>query len=85
MVSYLELAQQQNLAVSHSKLESLEILNKYKDAVPHETYELLQYAIGTQAIEDMYLGEKEILLQIARQSGELSSHDLLEMVRNNKF
>jgi len=41
MVSYLELAQQQNLAVSHSKLESLEILNKYKDAVPHETYELL--------------------------------------------
>jgi len=84
-VSYLELAQQQNLSVSHSKFESLEILNKYKDSVPHETYKLLQYAIGTQAIEDMYLDEKEILLQIARQSGELSSHDLIEMVRSNNF
>jgi hypothetical protein len=84
-VSYLELAQQQNLSVSHSKLESLEILNKYKDDGPHETYALLQYAIGTQAIEDMYLDEKEILLQIARQSGELSSDDLVEMVRSNNF
>ena len=84
-MSYLELAQQQNLSVSHSKIESLEILNKYKDSVPYETYQLLQYAIGTQAIEDMYLDEKDILLQIARQSGELSSHDLTEMVRNNTF
>jgi len=33
----------------------------------------------------MYLDEKEILLQIARQSGELSSHDLVEMVRSNNF
>ncbi len=84
-MSYLELAQQQNLSVSHSKTESLEILNKYKDSLPYETYQLLQYAIGTQAIEDMYLDEKDILLQIARQSGELSSHDLTEMVRNNTF
>jgi len=85
MVSYLELAQQQNLLVSHSKLESIQILNKYKDDVPAEIYELLQYAIGTQAIEDMYLDEKEILLQIARQFGELTSDELLEMVRNNSF
>jgi tRNA splicing endonuclease len=53
--------------------------------VPYETYQLLQYAIGTQAIEDMYLDEKGILLQIARQSGELSSHDLVEMLRSNNF
>lgn len=85
MVSYLELSQQQNLLVSHSRLESLEILNKYKDDVPSKTYELLLYAVGTQAIESMYLDEKEILLHIARQSGELSSHDLLEMVRSNNF
>lgn len=84
-MSYLELAQQKNLLVSHSKLESIQILNKYKDEVPSETYELLQYAIGTQAIEDMYLDEKEILLQIARQTGELSSGELLEMIRSNSF
>ena len=84
-MSYLELAQQENLLVSHSKLESIQILNKYKDEVPSETYALLQYAIGTQAIEDMYLDEKEILLQIARQTGELSGGELLEMIRSNSI
>ena len=38
-MSYLELAQQKNLLVSHSKLESIQILNKYKNDVSSETYE----------------------------------------------
>ena len=84
-MAYLKLAQQQNLLPSNNKLDSLEILNKYKNDIPNEIYKLLQYAIGTQAIEDMYLDEKEILLQIARQLGELSSYELLSMVRNNNF
>ena len=58
------------------KAKSIAILNRYKDEISKELYEQILWVIGNQAIEDMFLDEKDIKALIAQGRGEVTSDEL---------
>ncbi|OCR84723.1 hypothetical protein CFT13S00388_09615 [Campylobacter fetus subsp. testudinum] len=51
------------------------ILNKYKNELTKEQYEMIRSNIGNHAIESMYLNEKDILRLIRINKGETTAEE----------
>jgi len=62
---------------SSKKLESIAILNSYKDEISKELYEQIVWVIGNLAIEDMFLSKEDIKALIRQGRGEVTANELI--------
>ena len=57
--------------------QSYSCLDKYKDEISKEAYERIKQTIGSQAIEDIFATEKNILDMIMIENGEITADELV--------
>jgi len=62
------------------KAQSIAILDKYKDEISQEIYERILYVIGTQALEDLFLDERDIKDLIRVGKGETTTDELVKEI-----
>ena len=59
------------------KAQSIAILDRYKDQISQEAYDRILWVIGTQAIEDIFPDEQDIVDMIRIEKGEITIDDLV--------
>jgi len=62
------------------KAQSMAILDKYKDEISQEIYERILYVIDTQALEDIFLDERDIKDLIRVGKGETTTDELVKEI-----
>ncbi|MCT7614887.1 hypothetical protein [Aliarcobacter butzleri] len=67
----------------YTLVESLAILDKYKDDLTEEQFNNIKSVISSFAIENMYLNEKDILDGIKIQKGEATADELIANQKRN--
>ncbi|MDN5082983.1 hypothetical protein [Aliarcobacter butzleri] len=67
----------------YTLVESLAILDKYKDDLTEEQFNNIKSVISSFAIESMYLNEKDILDGIKIQKGEATADELIANQKRN--
>ncbi|MFW2600365.1 hypothetical protein [Aliarcobacter butzleri] len=67
----------------YTLVESLAILDKYKDDLTQEQFNNIKSVISSFAIESMYLNEKDILDGIKIQKGEATADELIANQKRN--
>ncbi|MCG3701619.1 hypothetical protein L5F41_05875 [Aliarcobacter butzleri] len=67
----------------YTLVESLAILDKYKDNLTEEQFNNIKSVISSFAIESMYLNEKDILDGIKIQKGEATADELIANQKRN--
>ncbi|MCT7591076.1 hypothetical protein [Aliarcobacter butzleri] len=67
----------------YTLVESLAILDKYKDDLTQEQFNNIKSVISSFAIENMYLNEKDILDGIKIQKGEATADELIANQKRN--
>lgn len=67
----------------YTLVESLAILDKYKDDLTDEQFNNIKSVISSFAIESMYLNEKDILDGIKIQKGEATADELIANQKRN--
>ena len=65
------------------KVQSIAILDKYRDKISQESYDRILYVIGTQAIEDIFPNEYDIKNLIRVENGEITTSDLVEEIKQH--
>jgi hypothetical protein len=81
ILSYLELLQRKEYPRTHSKDESLKILQKYQSELTHKEYKAILDSLCSHAIEGMFFSEENILLAISSLKNELSMPEIVEIVK----
>ncbi len=66
---------------SFSKVQSLEILAKYKDELTSKEYDAMFRSLCSHALENIYLNEKDILVSIAHLRHEISLDDIVKIAK----
>ena len=66
---------------SVSKIQSLEILEKYKADLTIKEYKAILSSLCSHALENMYLNEKDILVSIAHLRHEISLDEIVEIAK----
>ncbi|MDD5786797.1 antitoxin VbhA family protein [Campylobacter lanienae] len=61
----------------YSLKESLAILDKYKDDLTKEQYEVIRSNIGSFAIEGMFLNQRNIIDNIKILKGEITADEII--------
>ena len=61
----------------YSLKESLAILDKYKDDLTKEQYEVIRSNIGSFAIEGMFLNQRNIIDNIKILKGEMTADEII--------
>ena len=61
----------------HKRQQSYEYLDKYKDEISHDAYEMIKQTIGSHAIEDMFLTDNEIYNLVRVEKGEITTDELV--------
>ena len=60
------------------KVQSIAILDRYKNEISQEAYDRILWVIGTQAIEDIFPNEEDIENLIRIEKGEITADELIE-------
>ena len=63
------------------KAQSIAILDKHKEEISQEAYKRILYVIGTQALEDMFVEEREVQNLIRVENGEITTDELVEEIK----
>jgi len=66
---------------SFSKIQSLEILEKYKNELTTKEYDAIFSSLCSHSLENMYLNEKDILVSIAHLRNEISLDEIVEIAK----
>ena len=66
---------------STSKIESLHILQKYKNKLSLKEYEAIYHTLCNQALEGIYLNEKDIAITIAHLRREITLDEIVEIAK----
>ncbi len=66
---------------SHSKEESLAILNRYKSKLDKQQYEAILDSLCSHSLEEIYLNERDILLSIAQLKNEITIEEIVEIAK----
>ncbi len=79
-MSYVELIDN-HYPDSFSKIQSLEILEKYIDKLTRKEYDAIFSSICSHALENMYLNEKDILVGIAHLHDEITLDEIVKIAK----
>ena len=67
---------------STSQMESLHILQQYKDKLSLKEYEAIYHTLCDQALEGIYLNEKDILVSIAHLRREITLDEIVKIAKS---
>jgi len=79
-MSYLKLFEYE-YPQTHSKDEAMQILARYKPEISDAEYDAIVYSLSSHALENIYLNEKDILLNIAQLRKEITLDEIVELAK----
>ncbi len=77
---YLQLVNK-NYPSTHSKVESLQILERYRSEINAQEYDAILNSLCSHALESIYLNEKDILLSIAQLRNEITIDEIVKLAK----
>ena len=63
------------------KKRSIGYLNKYRSEISQEGYDSILYVIGTQALEDIFVTEDDIIDMIQLETDNITANELIEEIK----